>query len=119
MIDSNILKVIHIDFAAHRTKPDGGLSATTSYGPLEEDALKHSGRERIPPPSKKHDYLPDLVAKDEEVKPSTRPEVKPLHVIQPKGVSFNMNGNEIEWQKWKMHVGEFLGEIKLIRLRLT
>lgn len=54
----------------------------------------------------KHDYLPELVEKDEEVRKSTRGEVKPLHVIQPKGVSFDMKGNEIEWQKWKMHVGQ-------------
>lgn len=44
---------------------------------------------------------------DEEVKKSTRDEVKPLHVIQPKGVGFTVNGHEIEWQKWKMHAGEW------------
>lgn len=99
MIDSNSLKVIHIDFAPHRS-PNGTLSAsTTAYSSLEEDSLEHSGRERIKPPTKRHDYLPELVVKDEEVKKSTRDEVKPLHVIQPKGVSFTVNGNEIEWQK--------------------
>lgn len=35
-----------------------------------------------------------------------RDDVKPLHVVQPEGVSFKVNGNELEWQNWKMHVGK-------------
>jgi primary-amine oxidase len=33
-----------------------------------------------------------------------RSDVKPLYVVQPEGVSFKMNGNVLEWQKWSMHV---------------
>ena len=34
-----------------------------------------------------------------------RDDIKPLHVVQPEGVSFKMDGNVLEWQKWKMHIG--------------
>lgn len=64
---------------------------------------------------------------------ATREALKPLHIIQPQGVSFSMNGNELEWQKWKMHVAfngreglvlstimyEDGGEVRPIFYRLT
>jgi Cu2+-containing amine oxidase len=52
---------------------------------------------------KTFDFLPDLMANDPEYKP--REDVKPLHVVQPEGVSFKIDGHELEWQKWKMHIG--------------
>jgi primary-amine oxidase len=77
---------------------------STAPRPLSDDALQ---RERIPPPRKAFDFLPDLMAKTmDNFRP--REDVKPLHVIQPEGVSFKMNGHELEWQKWKMHIGTFL-----------
>ena len=45
------------------------------------------------------------MAESEDYKPRT--DVKPLHIVQPEGVSFKMTGNELEWQKWKMHIGSF------------
>ena len=30
--------------------------------------------------------------------------MKPIEIIQPKGVSWNVNGNEIEWQNWKFRI---------------
>lgn len=44
----------------------------------------------------------------EETDPSFTPrdDVKPLHILQPEGVSFKMNGHILEWQKWKMHIGK-------------
>ncbi|KAH9958245.1 hypothetical protein BGW80DRAFT_1376540 [Lactifluus volemus] len=33
---------------------------------------------------------------------------KPLHVVQPEGVSFKMDRHVLEWQKWKMHIGGLL-----------
>lgn len=84
------------------------------------EAFKISNRERIPPPKKAFDFLPDLMAETEEVlgpagseakekKPfKYRDDIKPLHVLQPEGVSFKMNGHELEWQNWKMHIGKFI-----------
>ncbi|KAI5298738.1 hypothetical protein KEM56_003808, partial [Ascosphaera pollenicola] len=34
-----------------------------------------------------------------------RDTVKPIHITQPEGVSFNFEGRYINWQNWKMHVG--------------
>ena len=44
----------------------------------------------------------------EHTDPTYRPreDLKPLHILQPDGVSFKMIGHTLEWQKWKMHIGE-------------
>ncbi|KAJ8438534.1 hypothetical protein Cgig2_024623 [Carnegiea gigantea] len=34
-----------------------------------------------------------------------RSDVKPLHIIQPEGPSFRVNGYFVEWQKWSFRVG--------------
>lgn len=77
-LDSNTFEVLHIDFAAHRTGKDGALSALhTKPGDIKEDALKISGRDRIKPPSRPFEYLPDKSG----INP--RPDLKPLHISQP------------------------------------
>jgi primary-amine oxidase len=53
------------------------------------------------------DFLPDLIEenlKKEGKEFKLRDDLKPLHVVQPEGVSFKVNGHEVEWQKWKMHI---------------
>ena len=30
--------------------------------------------------------------------------LKPLHVVQPEGPSFSINGSSIAWQKWHMRM---------------
>ena len=103
VLDSNSGEVLHIDFPAHRST-EGALSVSSTLPtPLAdvEEALKASGRERIPIPAERFDWLPDL--RGPNFKP--REGIAPLHIIQPEGVSFSMRGNELEWQKWKMHIG--------------
>lgn len=34
-----------------------------------------------------------------------RKDLKPIHITQPEGVSFKVDGRIIEWQNWKIHVG--------------
>jgi primary-amine oxidase len=34
-----------------------------------------------------------------------RTTTKPLHVVQPEGPSFNIEGNHITWEKWTMRIG--------------
>jgi len=104
-------KVIHIDFPAHyayvdKEEKEHRLSAaTTAPHPLDVAALAHSNRERIPPPTRRFDFLPDLIVENDK-NFKLRDDVKPLHIVQPEGVSFKMSGNELEWQKWKMHICE-------------
>lgn len=103
--------MLHIDFppvykASSKGPPKLSVQSTGPL-PLSVDSLSASNRERIPPPRKAFDFLPDLMAETEEnYKP--RQDVKPIHVIQPEGVSFKMNGHELEWQKWKMHICKYI-----------
>ncbi|KAI0738234.1 peroxisomal copper amine oxidase [Daedaleopsis nitida] len=114
VVDSVKEKVIHVDFPAHyRPKAShalfekAGLNVeltveSTKYPSMEGDPVQASGRERLPPPLRSYDFLPDLLEKTDGFK--FRDDVKPLHVVQPEGVSFKVDGHVLEWQKWKMHV---------------
>ncbi|KAH9847764.1 peroxisomal copper amine oxidase [Lenzites betulinus] len=109
VVDSIAKKVIHIDFPPS-AKPKGegagatveSTAPTTKPPPLEEDSFKAVNRKREPPPRESHDFLPDLLSQKEGFK--FREDLKPLHVVQPEGVSFKMDGHVLEWQKWKMHI---------------
>ena len=103
------MTVIHIDFPAHRNAAGILSSQTTIPPPLDEDAELAANRNRIPPPLERFDFLPDLIKENEEAKGKEfkfRDDLKPLHIVQPEGVSFKMDGNVLEWQKWKMHIGK-------------
>lgn len=66
---------------------------------LSVDVRRVNG-ERTPVPLDEHNYLPQFI------KDQYRPErLKAIEITQPEGVSFKMNGNEIEWAGLKMHIG--------------
>lgn len=52
----------------------------------------------IPVPKKKRNY-------GREAFPETRTDVKPLHIVQPEGPSFTVDGWKVEWQNWSFRVG--------------
>lgn len=54
--------------------------------------------EIVPIPKKKRNYE----AKD---LPPPRTGLKPLHIVQPEGPSFAVDGWKVEWQKWSFRVG--------------
>ncbi|GAA5977320.1 hypothetical protein JCM21900_004357, partial [Sporobolomyces salmonicolor] len=103
-------KVLKIDFAPHRTNlstPDE-LSGTTNPHKVDGDSFIDAGRPRIPPPMDEHNFLPDLIREERKARGGewdVRKDIKPLQISQPEGVSFAMNGRELEWQNWKMHLG--------------
>ncbi|THU79486.1 hypothetical protein K435DRAFT_823888 [Dendrothele bispora CBS 962.96] len=132
IVDANTEKVLHIDFPPRwfslgsetkgAAKKDGlelpelgvklSVGKTGPLAPLptsldevttENACLELAGRERIPPPRKAFDFLPELMI-DTEEKWTQRTDVKPLQITQPEGVSFKVNGHQLEWQGWKMHV---------------
>ncbi|KAI6014122.1 copper amine oxidase [Pisolithus microcarpus] len=107
VIDTIARKIIHIDFPpVWRKQADGSVKLsvpTTQPQPVSDDAFERANRSRIQPPLMHHDFLPDLL-KEGDPNYKQRDDVKPLHVIQPEGVSFKMHGNVLEWQKWKMHI---------------
>jgi primary-amine oxidase len=49
-------------------------------------------------PAVRGEYLPDLL-------PMRLREVAPLHVIQPAGVGFRLDGNLLGWQNWQLRIG--------------
>jgi primary-amine oxidase len=104
IVDINRGKVIHIDFpGAYPNVP-----ASTQPPPLDKDPLEQSQRSRIPPPLISQDFLPDLIeeaARRDGKEWKQREAPKPLHIVQPEGVSFKMDGHVLEWQQWKMHIG--------------
>lgn len=106
VVDANNRRILAIDFAPHYTGKSGQRSSsTTAPAALEEqDRLAASGRERIPPPMERHDFLPDLIAQAKgDFK--LRTDLKPLQVVQPQGVSFKMDGNVLSWYNWSVHIG--------------
>ena len=46
------------------------------------------------------EYVPALVPGQ-----TTRADLKRLEVVQPDGVSFRLDGNELSWQKWTLRLG--------------
>jgi primary-amine oxidase len=52
----------------------------------------------VPLPPKDGNYAPEFVNK-------YRNDIKPLEIVQPEGPSFEVKGQEINWQKWKVRVG--------------
>lgn len=120
IVDILAHKVIHIDFPPHRIPGPELSSGTTELPPLSQaegelsdqdlqNALERSGRSRILPPRRKFDYLPHLLNQNSIERGDQpwkmRQDLKPLHLIQPEGVSFTMIGNLLKWQKWQMHIG--------------
>ncbi|MEM1255876.1 MAG: primary-amine oxidase [Cyanobacteria bacterium P01_H01_bin.21] len=52
----------------------------------------------IPLPPKDGNYTAEYVK-------NYRQDIKPLEIVQPEGPSFNVDGHEISWQKWKIRIG--------------
>jgi primary-amine oxidase len=52
----------------------------------------------VPLPPKAGNWAGEYIAK-------TREDVKPLHISQPEGPSFALEGREVRWQKWRFRIG--------------
>ncbi|KAK8009142.1 copper amine oxidase [Apiospora marii] len=66
---------------------------------LAVDVRRVNG-ERVPPPLEEHNYLPQYVGDGYD-----HHRLKPIDIVQPQGVSFEMRGNELSWAGYKMHIG--------------
>jgi primary-amine oxidase len=67
-----------------------------------------NGMERPPPkiPTESVQYHRNLVSSNSYLQNTWRQErLTALDIIQPDGPSFDVNGNEVAWQKWKFRVG--------------
>jgi primary-amine oxidase len=90
----------------HRNRPGSNPYANHVAGlhpivDLNTMELLDLGDSRVVPPAPTMgEYAPDLV-------PGLRlrDDVRPLHVTQPGGVSFTLDGHRLEWQRWSMRIG--------------
>ncbi|KAJ7569207.1 hypothetical protein O6H91_01G066900 [Diphasiastrum complanatum] len=53
----------------------------------------------LPPPDPLRNYTPS------HIRGGLRSDIKPLHITQPEGPSFRVNGHYVEWQKWNFRIG--------------
>ena len=62
----------------------------------------------VPVPAHSGNYTPEGIRSGKNV-PSfpdgVRPDVKPIAITQPEGTSFEVDGHEVRWQKWRFRVG--------------
>lgn len=99
VLDSHTGEVLAIDYPP--TNPAPGDAHPPSSAKAYEASEK---RAPFAPPMAPHNYLPEQIAIDEpDFK--LRDTLKPLHVIQPEGVSYAMEGRVLKWQNWNIHVG--------------
>jgi len=62
--------------------------------------VRYVNGERTKVPLMEHNYMPEFI-QDSFISDT----LKPINITQPEGVSFHMNGNEISWAGYKMHIG--------------
>jgi primary-amine oxidase len=78
--------------------PVAGLHFIVDMNRME--LLEVEDTHRVEAPHTMGEYLPRLV-------PDQRPrdDLRPLHISQPEGASFRLEGNRVRWQKWSLRVG--------------
>jgi primary-amine oxidase len=77
-------------------RPVEGLIAFVDLATMELVRLEDSGVTPLPPESGNYasSYIGEM-----------RGDLKPIEITQPEGVSFTVDGHEIQWQKWKIRIG--------------
>ena len=78
--------------------PLSGLHFVVDMNTME--LLEVDDQSSVDRPRTMGEYVPRLVPGQRQ-----RDDVKPLEISQPEGVSFNLDGNLLRWQKWSMRLG--------------
>ncbi len=58
----------------------------------------------VPRPEMMGEYVPRHIP-ERLRQQSTRESLQPLHITQPEGTSFTIEGNKLQWQNWSLRVG--------------
>src|SRR5215213_9037020 len=74
-----------------------GLKVIVDMNSMELLAIEVE--EDLGSPKVQGEYVPGVWTGD------LRDDLKPLHITQPEGVSFTIEGTELRWQKWSMRLG--------------
>ena len=84
--------------ASPYANPVSGLHLIVDLNQME--LLEVEDNDRGPEPRTMGEYTPRLVPGQR-----LRDDIKPLHIVQPEGVSFTLDGNLLQWQKWSLRIG--------------
>lgn len=79
--------------------PVAGLKLVVDMNTMELLDLDETD-DPAPPAPVMGEYEPDLVPGQ-----VLRTGIAPLHITQPEGVSFQLDGNELHWQNWSLRIG--------------
>ncbi|WP_416676719.1 primary-amine oxidase [Egbenema bharatensis] len=78
------------------SRPIDGLVPVVNLNTME--VLKIEDMGVVPVPPEPGEYASRFM-------PEFRQDIKPLHITQPEGTSFQVEGHCIRWQKWQMRIG--------------
>ena len=86
-------------------RPIEGLITEFDLDRMEVVAIEDHGVVPLPPRS--GNYGPETItdARNSPHFDGVRRDLKPLAITQPEGVSFQLRGHELAWQKWRMRIG--------------
>lgn len=85
--------------------PVEGVVATVELDTMTVRIVDHGV---VPVPTHSGNYTPEGIqaAKNSPSFPAgPRADVKPISITQPEGVSFQVEGQQVSWQKWRFRVG--------------
>ena len=75
--------------------PVDNLVAVVDLNKMEVVRIEDYGV--VPVPQERGNYTPDAAGE--------RQDLKPLDIVQPEGPSFEVDGYEFRWQKWRLRIG--------------
>jgi primary-amine oxidase len=78
------------------SRPIDGLVPVVDLNKMEVLQVEDSGDIPVPPES--GEYAQAFM-------PKFRDDIKPLHITQPEGPSFQVDGHQVRWQKWQFRIG--------------
>lgn len=78
------------------SRPIDGLIPVIDLNKMEVIRIEDMGVVPVPP---------DPGEYEAQFFPNMRTDVKPLHITQPEGPSFTVDGHHVRWQKWDLRIG--------------
>ena len=88
-------------------RPVEGLTTVVDLDRMEVVDVTDHGV--IPLPESRGEYVPELLTDaGERNRPrfrGLRDDVRPIHITQPDGPSWTVDGHQVTWQKWQLHIG--------------